>query len=72
MVVTADDFSKAGIQTPMLVGGAALTSNFVDRQISKAYTGGTVAYASDAMNGLELAKTIVDPERFEKVEARNY
>jgi 5-methyltetrahydrofolate--homocysteine methyltransferase len=67
MVITADDFSKAGIQTPMLVGGAALTSNFVDRQISKAYVGGTVAYASDAMNGLELAKTIVDPERFEKL-----
>jgi 5-methyltetrahydrofolate--homocysteine methyltransferase len=67
MVITADDFSKAGIQTPMLVGGAALTSNFVDRQISKAYIGGTVAYASDAMNGLELAKTIVDPERFEKL-----
>ena len=66
MVVTADDFSKAGVSTPMLVGGAALSSNFVDKQISKAYVGGTVAYASDAMNGLELAKTIVDPERFKK------
>jgi len=64
MVITADDFSKAGVQTPMLVGGAALTSNFVDRQIAKAYTGGTVAYASDAMTGLELAKKIVDEVKF--------
>jgi 5-methyltetrahydrofolate--homocysteine methyltransferase len=66
MVVTADDFSKAGVETPMLVGGAALTSNFVDKQIARAYTG-TVAYASDAMSGLELAKKIVDPDQFSKL-----
>ena len=65
MVVTAADFAKAGIETPMLVGGAALSSNFVDRQIAPAYAG-TVAYASDAMSGLDLAKTIVDAPRFEK------
>ena len=65
MVVTAEDFSKAGVSTPILVGGAALTSNFVDKQIAKAYSTGTVAYAQDAMNGLELAKTIVDPQKFE-------
>ncbi len=64
MVVTAEDFSKAGVSTPMLVGGAALSSTFVDKQISRAYVGGTVAYASDAMNGLDLAKIIVDPEKF--------
>ena len=66
MVVTAEDFAKAGINTPVLVGGAALSSNFVDKQIAKAYTTGTVAYAQDAMNGLDLAKIIVDPARFEK------
>lgn len=66
MVITAEDFSKAGIKTPILVGGAALSSNFVDKQIAKAYTTGTVAYAKDAMNGLELAKIIVDPPQFEK------
>ncbi len=64
MVITAEDFAKAGISTPILVGGAALSSNFVDRQIAKAYTTGTVAYASDAMNGLDLVKTIVDPVKF--------
>ncbi|MFL5813189.1 MAG: methionine synthase [Bdellovibrionia bacterium] len=69
MVVTADDFARAGIDTPVLVGGAALSANFVDKQIAKAYTTGTVAYASDAMNGLELAKQIVDPTRFAKLKS---
>ncbi|MCM0606107.1 MAG: methionine synthase [Xanthomonadaceae bacterium] len=68
MVITADDLTKAGIHTPMLVGGAALSSNFVDRQIAKNYTG-TVAYAQDAMNGLELAKTIMDPEKHEQLKS---
>jgi 5-methyltetrahydrofolate--homocysteine methyltransferase len=66
MVLTAEDFSKAGVSTPILVGGAALSSHFVDKQIAKAYVTGTVAYAQDAMNGLDLAKIIVDPERFQK------
>lgn len=66
MVVTAEDLTRAGVQTPMLVGGAALSSNFVDRQIAKAYSG-PVAYAQDAMHGLELAKKIVDPEAFERL-----
>lgn len=66
MAITAADFAKAGVDTPMLVGGAALSSNFVDRQIAPVY-GGPVAYAGDAMNGLELAKTIVDAEKFKKL-----
>jgi len=69
MVLTADDFSKAGVLTPMLVGGAALSENFVDRQIAPAYLG-TVAYASDAMAGLDLAKQIVDPSRFEELKKK--
>ena len=60
MVTTAEDLSRAGVDVPMLVGGAALTRNFVDRSIAPAYSG-TVAYAQDAMSGLELAKRIVDP-----------
>lgn len=64
MVSTAEDLSRAGIEVPILVGGAALTRNFVDRQIAPAYVG-TVAYAQDAMTGLELAKQIVDPPQFE-------
>ncbi len=60
MVLTAEDMTRAGSTPPMLVGGAALTRGFVQRQIRPAY-GGTVAYAKDAMNGLDLAKMIVDP-----------
>ncbi len=67
MVVTASDLARSGIQTPLLVGGAALTQNFVDRQIAPAYASGTVAYASTAMAGLDLAKSVVEPERFEKL-----
>jgi 5-methyltetrahydrofolate--homocysteine methyltransferase len=66
MVVTADDLSRAGIDLPMLVGGAALSRNFVDKQIAPTYRG-TVAYAKDAMTGLDLAKQIVEPERFAKL-----
>ncbi|MGE6757592.1 methionine synthase [Corallococcus interemptor] len=61
MVATAEDLKRAGVETPILVGGAALSRNFVDRNIAPAYGGGTVAYAQDAMNGLELAKQIVEP-----------
>ncbi|MHB8874058.1 MAG: methionine synthase [Myxococcaceae bacterium] len=68
MVATAEDLSKAGVQVPVLVGGAALSRNFVDKQIAPAY-GGTVAYASDAMTGLELAKQLVQPEAHAKLKA---
>ncbi len=61
MVITADDLSRSGTTPPMLVGGAALTRGFVQRQIRPAYKG-TVAYAKDAMNGLNLAKIMVDPK----------
>jgi 5-methyltetrahydrofolate--homocysteine methyltransferase len=64
MVLTADDFSKANISTPIIVGGAALSINFVDKQIAKAYTTGFVTYAKDAMSGLDLAKKIVNAEAF--------
>jgi len=66
MVATAEDLRRAGVGLPILVGGAALSRNFVDRQIAPAYEG-TVAYAQDAMSGLELAKQIVDPAGHEKL-----
>ncbi|MGC4117484.1 MAG: methionine synthase [Myxococcales bacterium] len=62
MVVTAADLARAGVDVPVLVGGAALSRAFTDKSIAPAYKG-TVAYATDAMNGLELAKRIVDPEK---------
>ncbi|MCC7441214.1 MAG: methionine synthase [Bdellovibrionales bacterium] len=69
MVITADDLSRAEISVPILVGGAALTENFVDKRIAQAYTTGTVAYAKDAMHGLDLARSIVEPGRFETLKA---
>jgi 5-methyltetrahydrofolate--homocysteine methyltransferase len=68
MVATATDLRAAGVELPLLVGGAALSRNFVDRNIAPAYGGGTVAYAQDAMSGLELAKKVVDPAQREKVD----
>ncbi len=60
MVTTAEDLSRSGVKLPLLVGGAALSRNFVDKSIAPAYAG-TVAYAQDAMSGLELAKRMVNP-----------
>src|SRR5205814_8101463 len=64
MVATATDLKAAGVELPLLVGGAALSRNFVDKQIAPAY-GGTVAYAQDAMSGLELAKRVTEPDKHE-------
>jgi len=66
MVITAEDLSKHGIQTPILVGGAALSQKFTDQKIARAYQG-FVNYANDAMTGLELAKKIQDPKLFEEL-----
>lgn len=61
MVVTAEDLKAAGIDAPLMVGGAALSRIFADTRIAPEY-GGPVLYAKDAMAGLELANQLVDPE----------
>lgn len=63
MAITAEDLRRAGISTPMLVGGAALSRNFTEKKILKAYDG-AVIYASDAMDGLDLANKVMNPEAF--------
>ena len=60
MVVTAGDLSAVGIDTPLLVGGAALTRRFTHRKIAPAY-GGVCTYAKDAMHGLKLVERLMDP-----------
>lgn len=67
MVITAADLTKAGVKTPILVGGAALSRNFTDKKISPAYSG-LVCYAKDAMDGLSLAKKIIDPKTREQLQ----
>lgn len=66
MVVTAQDLRSAGIQVPLLVGGAALTRKFAQTRIAPAYDG-LVLYAKDAMEGLELANRLSHPEERERL-----
>ena len=66
MVITAHDMKQAGIDVPILVGGAALSRKFTDTKIAKEYDG-LVLYAKDAMVGLSLANQLQDPEEFEKI-----
>jgi len=61
MVVTAQDLKAAGIEVPILVGGAALTRKFTETKIAPEYSG-IVLYAKDAMEGLELANRLMDGE----------
>lgn len=58
MVTTAEDMARAGIRTPILVGGAALSEKFTLTRIQPAYDGGDVFYAKDAMAGLALADRV--------------
>ncbi len=60
MVLTAGDLAAVGIDTPLLVGGAALTRRFTHRKIAQAYTG-LCTYAKDAMHGLKLVERVLDP-----------
>ncbi|MFB3170637.1 methionine synthase [Neobacillus sp. 179-C4.2 HS] len=66
MVITAQDMKEAGISTPILVGGAALSRKFTDTKIAKEYDG-LVLYAKDAMTGLSLANQLQSPEEHEKL-----
>jgi 5-methyltetrahydrofolate--homocysteine methyltransferase len=66
MVVTAQDLQAAGIDVPILVGGAALTRKFTKERIAPEY-GGLVLYAKDAMQGLELANKLMDPAERSKL-----
>lgn len=61
MVITARDMAAKGIDCPILVGGAALSSRFTRLRIAPEYQG-LVAYAQDAMTGLDLAKKLGNEE----------
>ena len=60
MVVTASDLKDAGIEIPLLVGGAALSGKFTQQKIAPCY-GNAVCYAKDAMTGLRLMNELMDP-----------
>lgn len=67
MVITAQDLRNAGIDAPILVGGAALTRKFTKTRIGPEYDG-LVLYAKDAMDGLDIANKIMDPAHRQKLE----
>ena len=66
MVETVRDFKQAGINAPILVGGAALSNRFTRLRIAPEFDG-LVAYAPDAMAGLALANTIRDADERERL-----
>ncbi|HVN63297.1 MAG TPA: vitamin B12 dependent-methionine synthase activation domain-containing protein, partial [Candidatus Binataceae bacterium] len=66
MVATAQDLKTAGIDCPILVGGAALSNRFTRLRIAPEYDG-LVVYANDAMNGLDLANQVMNFERRESL-----
>jgi 5-methyltetrahydrofolate--homocysteine methyltransferase len=66
MVITASDLRGAGIEIPLLVGGAALSARFTQTKIAPSY-GKAVCYAKDAMTGLRLMNQLMDPSTREQV-----
>src|SRR6185369_9729721 len=61
MVITANDLKDAGINVPLLVGGAALSETFTNTRIGPAYGDAAVCYAKDAMTGLRIMNQLMDP-----------
>jgi len=66
MVTTAGDLKAAGIEIPLLVGGAALSAKFTQTKIAPSYSK-AVCYAKDAMTGLRLMNELMDPATRETV-----
>jgi 5-methyltetrahydrofolate--homocysteine methyltransferase len=70
MVITASDLKDAGVEIPLLVGGAALSAKFTQQKIAPSY-GQAVCYAKDAMTGLRLMNELMDPTMRENVVRQN-
>ena len=72
-----EEMTRQGLSLPVMLGGAALTRQYVEEDCSHAYGTGGVAYARDAFDGLHLMDKIVTgtfdehlAERKEKSAAR--
>ncbi|MGF1593875.1 MAG: methionine synthase [Kiloniellaceae bacterium] len=52
--------SRDNLKVPVMLGGAALTRNYVETDCAAAYAGGQVAYARDAFDGLSLMDKVVN------------
>ena len=49
-----EEMGRQGLEIPVMLGGAALTRNYVEDDCVRAYASGRVAYARDAFDGLNL------------------
>jgi 5-methyltetrahydrofolate--homocysteine methyltransferase len=49
-----EEMSRLGLEIPVMLGGAALTRNYVEDDCVQSYACGRVAYARDAFDGLHL------------------
>ena len=54
-----EEMSRQGLDMPVLLGGAALTRNYVEDDCVQAYACGRVAYARDAFDGLHLMDKVM-------------
>jgi len=54
-----EEMSRQGIDLPVMLGGAALTRNYVEDDCVKSYACGRVAYARDAFDGLHLMDRVM-------------
>jgi 5-methyltetrahydrofolate--homocysteine methyltransferase len=70
MSLTAEDLAHAGVDIPIVAGGAALSPRFVAAKIAPR-TPSPVFYAKDAMAGLALFNELFDPARRAACEERN-
>ncbi len=52
--------SRDNVKIPVMLGGAALTRNYVETDCAAAYGSGQVAYARDAFDGLSLMDKVVN------------
>jgi len=53
-----EEMSRQGLEIPVMLGGAALTRNYVEDDCVHAYCCGRVAYARDAFDGLNLMEKV--------------
>ncbi|WP_191085247.1 methionine synthase [Roseococcus microcysteis] len=54
-----EEMSRQGVDIPVLLGGAALTRNYVEEDCVQAYASGRVVYARDAFDGLHLMDKVM-------------
>ncbi len=66
-----EEMGRQGLKTPVFLGGAALTRDYVETDCWKAYSEGPVAYARDAFDGLKLMDHVVKGKFEDYVQGRS-